>query len=299
MRVIALAALAAACGSSSSGAGDAHVADSSHEDTPGEDAGRDALGEDAGRDAPTDPRDTLLQTYLAYLQAHPGPQSQGLDGANLADVCALWTALQPSGRDVYLTITARLGGSHMQPSGDSLLSHVTALYRIAGGDDATQTDPGSCGNGEANRMIMHMDEPLHDAFAAVVVAQGGTDGDRPMTDILATGYWRDSHDAGGPHAPFDDSAETNDGGPRGQTQFFADPTSAAANAALGREDLEELIDPLALEMDQDYDCFHNSNPDCSYQLYGPSCFPETTETGLVEYETAYGVIDTTWKPAGC
>ena len=32
-----------------------------------------------------------------------------------------------------------------------------------------------------------------------------------------------------------------------------------------------LVDPYALEMDQDYDCTHNSNPDCSYTLLRPGC----------------------------
>src|SRR5262249_9524545 len=81
-------------------------------------------------EAGADP-DRLIATYLAYLQAHPGAQSNGLDGAHVADVCTLWSQLQPSARAVFLTITSRLAGSHL-PDGTSMLAHVARLYRVVG-----------------------------------------------------------------------------------------------------------------------------------------------------------------------
>src|SRR6185503_21158081 len=109
-----------------------------------------------------------------------------------------------------------------------------------------------CGGGEYNRMIMQDDMTLHAAMVAANADKGATPYD--IADIPMGGFWRDSHDLGGPHAPFDLSDETNDGAPRGQTQYFSDPASAVANAPLGRMDLTTLVDPLALEMDHDYDC---------------------------------------------
>ena len=126
-------------------------------------------------------------------------------------------------------------------------------------------------------MIMSQDPVLHAAQLAANTRQGAQPYD--IADVVATSSWRDSHDAGGPHAPFDKSAETNGGAPRGQTQYFANPASAAATAPLGRMDLMTLVDPYALEMDEDYDCTHNSNPACSYIFYGPACAPESNEPG--------------------
>jgi hypothetical protein len=177
-----------------------------------------------------------------------------------------------------------------------MLDHVVKLYRVVGGENATDSDPGTCGGAEFNRMIMSQDATLHTAQLAAFGNQGAS-GD--ILDIPTGGYWRNSHDLGGPHGPFDQSNETNDGAPRGQTQYFKDPTSAVATSPLGRQDLTTLVDPLALEMDQDYDCTHNSNPSCSYTLYGALCFPETSMLGVDIYVETYGSYDPTWKPAGC
>jgi hypothetical protein len=245
-------------------------------------------------------RDRLIASYLAYLQANPTvTQSNGLSGANLTSVCDLWSRLQPSAQAVFLTLTARLDGSKLQ-DGSTMLDHITKLYRAVGGDGATAADPGSCGGGEFNRMIMSMDMTLHIAQAAAFADQGakGPNG-YDIADIPATSYWRNSHDLGGPHAPFDQSDETNQGAPRGQTQYFKDPASTVANAPLGRMDLTTLVDPLAVEMDQDYDCPHNSNPSCSYTFYGPGCLPEASMLGVDIYTMSYGSIDPTWKPTGC
>ena len=248
-------------------------------------------------------RDRLLATYLAYLKAHPGAQSNGIDGATLGSVCELWTRLHPSDRDVFLTLTARMQGSWLGSDGSAMLSHVVALYRAVGGQNASATDPGSCGGGEYNRMILSMDATLHATLVAANDDKGaaGAGGVFDLADVPAdnTRFWRDSHDVGGPHAPFDLSDETQDGAPRGQVQYFRDPSSAAANAPLGRMDLATLVDPLALEMDQDYDCVHNSNPACSYVTYGPLCAPEASKLGVDLYESNYGAIDSSWLPSGC
>jgi hypothetical protein len=202
---------------------------------------------------------------------------------------------------VFLTLTARLQGSTLGSDGSSMLWHVTRLYRVSGGQGATAGAPGSCGGGEYNRMIMSMDAQLQSAQLAANMHQGAVQpgGKRDIADIPATSYWRDSHDLGGPHAPFDLSDETNQGAPRGQTQYFRDPASAVANAPLNRMDLAALVDPYALEMDQDYDCIHNSNPLCTYVTYGPLCLPMTAAPGTDIYQQSYGSFEPGWQPAAC
>jgi hypothetical protein len=243
-------------------------------------------------------RDRLLATYVAYLALDPSAtQSNGLSGANVHDRCMLWSALAPSAQDVFLTITHRLDHAILA-DGSPALDPVTRLYRVVGGQDATSTAAGTCGGGEYNRMIMQMDPALHDAQVAANTNQGAMPYD--LADAaIGGGFWRDSHDLGGSHAPFDRSDETNDGAPRGQTQYFADPTSAVATAPLGRLDLTTLVDPYALEMDQDYDCVHNSNPGCDYTFYGPLCATAPTEPGTQIYTEHYGDFEPAWQPSGC
>jgi hypothetical protein len=268
----------------------------------------DAVAE-AGADADAAPRiddlssnrDRLLETYYAYLKSSvTTPQSNGLSGASVTSVCDLWAKLQPSAQAVYLTITHRMQGSRLRVDGSSMLSHVTKLYRLVGGDGATATSAGSCG-GSGNRMIMSMDAVLHGAQLAANEHKGAkqSDGKYDISDVVTSSFWRDSHDLGGAHAPFDLSDETDGGAPRGQTQYFKDPTSTLAKSPLGKEDLATLVDPYALEMDQDFDCVHNSNPSCSYITYGAACLPKTSKLGVVIYTDNYGSIDAGWKPNGC
>jgi hypothetical protein len=242
-------------------------------------------------------RDRLLATYLAWLQTQPDTQqSNGLLGRELSSTCDLWAKLDPSSRGVFLTITHRMYGSVLA-DGTHMLDHVGKLYRVIGGEGATATSAGSCGGGEYNRMIMQIDPALHAAQLAANQRKGAAPYD--VADVVSTSFWRDSHDLGGPHAPFDLSDETNSGAPRGQTQYFKDPASTAANSPLGRMDLMTLVDPYAMEMDQDYDCVHNSNPTCDYVFYGPGCLPETQQEGVQIYTQNYGDIEPGWVPTGC
>lgn len=246
-------------------------------------------------------RDRLLVTYLAHLKANPAAQSNGLAGGSLTGVCDLWKKLAPSPQGAFLTLTARLQGSKLASGGASMLAHVTKLYRIAGGDGATSTDPGACGGGENNRLILSMDSSLHDSLLSANTNKGakGPSGKPDIADQPTGTFWRDSHDLGGAHAPFDTSDETDTDSPRGQVQYFKDPASTAAKGALGRTDLATLVDPLALEIDQDYDCPHNSNPLCSYTLYGALCFPSPSKLGSALYTEKYGSFDPMWQPADC
>jgi hypothetical protein len=247
-------------------------------------------------------RDRLLTTYLAYLHAHPAAQSNGLDGS-VASVCQLWSKLDGSSQAVYLTLTARMQASTLGADGTSMLSHVAKLYRLSGGQGASGSNPGSCGGGEYNRMIMSMDATLQKTLVAANAAKGqpASNGKPDLVDAPSGGnrFWRDSHDIGGPHAPFDLSDETDNGAPRGQVQYFRDPSSTVAQAPLGRMDLSSLVDPDALEMDQDYDCPHNSNPSCTYVTYGPLCAPQSAMVGVDLYTKNYGTVEPGWHPSGC
>lgn len=293
----------AAGGNGGSGLADAGTMDASTGGTGG--GGMDG-GPDADSGAPPvdtidSNRDRLLGTYLDYLKASvTTPQSNGLSGSNVSSVCELWQKLDPSSQATFLTLTARMQGSKLGTDGSSMLWHITRVYRIAGGEGATATDPGKCG-GDGNRMIMSMDAQLHAAQLAAHDHEGALQGNGKydISDIPSGGFWRDTHDLAGPHDPFDRSDETEDGAPRGQTQYFADPASSLANAPLGKVDVETLVDPYALEFDQDYDCIHNSNPICEYITYGPFYLPMTSALGTAIYQQKYGDYGAGWKPSGC
>ena len=301
--------LLAACGSSG---GDPGIDAGSKDVQATQDTGTTAdAGSDASQDATTNAacigdtldanRNRLLQTYYEYLKANAQtPQTNGLS-STVTSALDVWQKLDPSSQGVFLTLTARMQGSILGKDGTSMLSHVTKLYRCVGGQGATSSDPGSCGGGEYNRMIMSMDAELHDAQLAANQHQGAlqSNSEYDIGDVVSTSYWRDSHDVGGPHAPFDLSDETNGGAPRGQTQYFQDPTGAAAKSPLNRQDLTTLVDPYALEMDQDYDCAHNSNPLCEYTFYGAACIPETTEVGTQIYTDTYGSYGASYVPVSC
>src|SRR3569833_386458 len=58
----------------------------------------------------TGERDRLLASYLAWLQANPTPQSNGLSGAALHSVCELWLVFLSLGLCVFLLFSFRLFG---------------------------------------------------------------------------------------------------------------------------------------------------------------------------------------------
>ena len=150
-------------------------------------------------------------------------------------------------------------------------------------------------------MFMSMDAHLQAAQLAAFVHKGAVqaNGKRDLADVVPASFWRQSQDSKGPHTPFDHSDETNQAAPRGQTQYFSDPSSALARSPLGRLDLTTLVDPYALELDQDFDCFHSSNPLCQYVTYGPLCTPAPAALGSDIYTQSYGSFDPTWQPSTC
>src|ERR1700749_3001863 len=103
---------------------------SSHHDGATIDAARAIDAPAVPPDAPSYPatldgnRDRLLASFLAYLESTPATtQSNGLSGATITTVCELWSALHPSDRDVFLTITHRLEGAGLT-DGSHALDHI-------------------------------------------------------------------------------------------------------------------------------------------------------------------------------
>jgi len=289
------AAMAGSGGSGTPGAGGS----SASPDSAGSSGASGQGGSSGAQDSLSSNRQRLWQSYYDFLLASATrPQSNGLSSSNVSSACDAWSKLDPSSQAVFLTLTARLQGSIIGADGTSMLAHIVKVYRVTGGQLATATDPGSCGGGEYNLMLLSMDTELHHAQVAANAHQGGPqpNGKYDLADAPLGTFWRDSHDAGGAHAPFDSSDETDTGAPRGQTQYFLDPMSATANAALGRTDLTTLVDPYALEIGQDYDCVHDSNPLCSYTSYGAQCLPQAPTLGTDLCAQNYGSIDSEWTP---
>ncbi len=172
-------ALVTACGSSG-GANDGGTTDdgSSQDGNTNDVTTTKDAATDASADAPVEAanpacigdtldanRNRLLETYFEYLKANATvPQSNGLSNT-VTSALDVWQKLDPSSQTVFLTLSARMQGSILGKDATSMLSHILKIYRITGGQGATANDPGSCGGGEYNRMIMSMDVELHDVQA--------------------------------------------------------------------------------------------------------------------------------------
>lgn len=124
---------------------------------------------------------------------------------------------------------------------DMALNHVDALYAINGNNG------GGCGGGNNHRLFFSADDELIYKFRNI--------------DFSAPLGWRKSEDPAGPHSPFTQSRETMHGKPRGQTHQWAWDHEAVY---VSRPGIYGVFDPHLIEMDIDYNSFHDSNPECSY-----------------------------------
>jgi WSC domain-containing protein len=232
--------------------------------------------------------------------------------------CTAWRAgLDQSQRMVFLTITHRLTHSRLspvavppnsfiaplkdayQPDGRTPLDNIGAVYAIAGGHGpvAGPGDRGSCGGSDNNRLFMSMSYPLWLAFCLANVTHEGNPG--PLLDPANNRAWRDSSDLGGPHDPFEASDETSYGSPRGQVHFWPARLNAEgtyqvppepASTPIYRRGVEGITDPYMVEMDQDYNFIHDSNPLCDDFL----------ETYVQNHgNSGPEPINLNWEPAAC
>ena len=236
------------------------------------------------------------------------------------DSCTAWRqSLDQSQRMVFLTIThrlttSRLGASTVSPSSVYLplheayvpdyrtpLDHISVVWAIAGGHGPVRgSGTGSCGGIDNNRLFMSMDHQLWLAFGLSNATTGSVGHNGPLLDPWNNRSWRDSSDPKGSHAPFTASDETSYGSPRGQVHFWAprvNPERTAyvipvqpAYAQVWRRGVESLVDPYMVEMDQDYNVLHDSNPLCynflsAYVSNHGSSGPEP--------------ININWEPTSC
>ncbi len=200
-----------------------------------------------------------------------------------ATTCESWASFDTSQRAVFLTLTHRLFIS-AAPDGLPMLAHITRVYLVLGGG----SDGSSCGGAENNRLFLSMDEYLWQLMGqtwdgASVLEDGGG------------GTFVHTRDLAGPHSPFDASIESDDGlrcallielsgsrPPTAQAHFFLEGSAVRVERGSG---ISLPLDPYMLELDQDYDCTHRSNPTCSDFEH--------------RYETNYGDFECDWVPAAC
>lgn len=238
--------------------------------------------------------------------------------ASDVDACTAWRQrLDRSQQLVFLTITHRLTTSWLgpvpvspgtfyyplyeeyAPDGQTPLDHITAVYSIAGGHGPNPgAGTGSCGGGDNNRLFMSMDHQLWLAFGLANVTSGNP---APLHDPWGNRAWQESSDIAGPHDPFDASDETSYGSPRGQVHYwparlnpertaFLVPLEPASPGPVWRPGVEGVSDPYLLEMDQDYNFWHDSNPLCGGALQD-----------YVDNHGSSGAepINVNWEPAAC
>lgn len=278
LRIALLSTIALATACDRAGAPDAGI----HRDAgavTGLDAGGvDAGGRDAGRGgsdaAPVDAgsADALAAHRRRLLDSLGTP------------VCETWESFDESQRQVFLTLTHRLWLSRT-PDGASMLSHLTRLYLVLGGGE----DGTACGGGENNRLFLAMDPYLHARM--VETWEGGT----PIGDGGGLA-WIHTRDVAGPHDPFDASDESDSGlrcrafvieepdsrPPTAQAHFFLEGSATPVERGPG---ISLPADPLMLEIDHDYDCFHRSNPTC--------------RDFAARYVEHYGDYGAGFRPPGC
>ncbi|MEO8551423.1 MAG: hypothetical protein ABI678_15705 [Kofleriaceae bacterium] len=234
--------------------------------------------------------------------------------------CDAWNQLDPSQRMVFLTIThrlhtGRLGSFNLTPNavyyplyqeyvadGTQALDHITQIYAINGGNGSSPGGgTGSCGGMDNNRLFMQMDHDLWLAFGLANATSGTVGSPGPLQDQFGNRMWTESGDIAGPHAPFTISDETSYGSPSGQTHFWLPTTNAEhteyilpsrpqTSGPVNRPGVWGIDDPYMLEMDQDYNWIHDSNPLCG--------------GFLSEYVNNHGndwpeAIDLSWHPSAC
>ena len=245
---------------------------------------------------------------------------QELADRNGMSACSLWSSKDWSWRSTFLTITHRLSLYSLQrtayadavsaPSysvGCDMLSHVDHLYATFGKDT---------GDGmRDNRMFMGTDRDLW--IALVLANKHGYDGSNPAPagklELQTAGsradYFRDQHDAGTVHSPFNCEDETKGGpgdapgNPTAQLQFFAPAggecqqfspgpsysgfgTWESSGFGVPVSRAYGYSDPYMLEMDQDWTYFpftiHASDP---------------AESGFFsDYVADYGNPESDWSP---
>lgn len=218
-------------------------------------------------------RNRLLDTFLARRAA--------------ADRCKLWTAMTTVEKGVFLTHTDMLGhrscmesssvpanqlnggacsalectcttgdGCNCPVGSEMGIDHIFKIWAVNGTDTSCCSGTDCCnGGGEWHRTFFSADDKLIGYF-------------RNIHSGLPE--WAESNDFAGPHDPFTQSSETQQDTPRGQTHFFAKDTDSVV---LSRNGVEGVSDPHIVEIDNDYNFWHDSNPEGTYlTTYGRAVY---------------------------
>lgn len=200
-----------------------------------------------------DDRDRVLETYA------------GVKG--VADRCAAWSALNGTQKGIFLTHTDMLGnrscmengGANCAATADQAFAHVFKLWAINGSDPScsctiTSTGYKCCnGGGEFHRIYFSADDLLIQYLRNV---------------SAGLPEWGPSKDLAGPHDPFTQSDETATGSPRGQVHFWA---KVEESKSLTRNGVNGVTDSYIVELDNDYNIVHDSNPEGCYGVFGIGC----------------------------
>ena len=205
----------------------------------------------------------------------------------VASRCELWKTMTTVEKGVFLTHTDLLGhrscmenasvpigqmnnaqcdasectcstdaGCNCPVGSEMGIDHIFKLWAVNGTDTGCCSGTDCCnGGGEWHRSYFSADDKLIAYFRDI-----------------HTGLpeWADSNDFAGPHDPFTQSSETQQGTPRGQTHFFKNDNEASV---LSRNGVEGVSDPHIVEMDNDYNFWHDSNPEGTYSTtYGRAVY---------------------------
>jgi len=210
-----------------------------------------------------------------------------------ADRCALWASFDNIHRGIFLTHTDMLGNrSCMEnasitsntlnsqnncdssqpcncPAGsDMALDHVFKLWTVNGNDPSCNCTEGSngynCCNGgiEWHRTFFGADDALIGYF---------------RNYSYGLPEWGSANDIAGPHSPFNNESGTAKGTPAGQTNFWSYNTDAVV---LQRGGVVGVFDPQIVELDNDYNWIHDSNPEGEYSgTYGRAVYKRNWHWG--------------------
>jgi hypothetical protein len=136
------------------------------------------------------------------------------------------------------------------------IDHIFKIWAVNGSDTGCCGGTDCCnGGGEWHRTFFSADDALIGHL-------------RDIHSGLPE--WADSNDFAGPHDPFTQSSETQQGTPRGQTHFWSADGDATT---LSRNGVEGVSDAHIVEIDNDYNFFHDSNPEGTYSsTYGRAVY---------------------------
>ncbi len=202
---------------------------------------------------------------------------------NAADRCTLWNTMTTVEKGIFLTHTDMLG--HRSCLENASVPSSQMKGRTCNSSECTCTTSDACSCAAGSEMALdHVfkvwavngTDPT--CCSGTDCCNGGAEWHRTYfsADLKLIAYFRDVHaglpewsesgDFAGPHDPFTQSDETQQGTPRGQVHFWTFDSQASV---LDRNGVEGVLDPHIVELDNDYNILHDSNSEGTYSFtYG-------------------------------